>query len=130
MNTKYIGILLMAGKSTRMNGIVKKYYVSTSCNQIVLTNGNDEHILKVAIGYYTFNEFCDAIVGEVSKVVDVGGLTYKDEYVGINTMNTAPKTSNQIRNGLERQKQLYHTIPNIPLEPDIATDIIHFETFV
>ena len=47
----------------------------------------------------------------------------------INTMNTAPKTSNQIRNGLERQKQLYHTIPNIPLEPDIATDIIHFETF-
>lgn len=44
--------------------------------------------------------------------------------------NTAPKTSNQIRNGLERQKQLYHTIPNIPLEPDIATDIIHFETFV
>lgn len=48
----------------------------------------------------------------------------------INTMNTAPKTSNQIRNGLERQKQLYHTIPNIPLEPDIATDIIHFETFV
>ena len=47
------------------------------------------NILKVAIGYYTFNEFCDAIVGEVSKVVDVGGLTYKDEYVGINTMNTA-----------------------------------------
>lgn len=28
MNTKYIGILLMAGKSTRMNGIVKQYYVS------------------------------------------------------------------------------------------------------
>ena len=48
----------------------------------------------------------------------------------INTMNTALKTSNQIRNGLERQKQLYHTIPNIPLEPDIGTDIIHFETFV
>ena len=69
--------------------VIKKYYVSTNCNQIVLTNGNDEHILKVAIGYYTFNEFCDAIVGEVSKVVDVGGLTYKDEYVGINTMNTA-----------------------------------------
>lgn len=41
--------------------------------------------------------------------------------------NTAPKTSNQIRNGLERQKQLYHTIPNIPLEPDIATDIIHLK---
>lgn len=28
MNTKYIGILLMAGKSTRMNGIVKQYYAS------------------------------------------------------------------------------------------------------
>ena len=41
-----------------------------------------------------------------------------------------PKDIQPIRNGLERQKQLYHTIPNIPLEPDIATDIIHFETFV
>ncbi len=24
--------------------VIKKYYVSTSCNQIVLTNGNDEHL--------------------------------------------------------------------------------------
>ena len=24
--------------------VIKKYYVSTNCNQIVLTNGNDEHL--------------------------------------------------------------------------------------
>ena len=59
-----------------------------SCNQIVLTNGRDEYILKIPVGYYTFNEFCEAIAREMNKYVDIAGLIYKDEYIGMNTMNT------------------------------------------
>ena len=49
MNTKYIGILLMAGKSTRMNGIVKQYYVSKDDDEPMYI-----HSLKTLVSFVDY----------------------------------------------------------------------------
>lgn len=41
--------------------VIKKYCVSESCNQIGLSNGSVEYILKIPTDYYTFNGFCEAV---------------------------------------------------------------------
>lgn len=69
--------------------LIKKYYVSGSCNQIVLTNGVVEHLIHIPVGYYTFDEFCERIMNETNEYVSIGGMTLKDEYIALNTMNTS-----------------------------------------
>ena len=39
----------------------KRYYVSTTCNQIVVTNGTVRHVLSVPTGYCTYHKFIEAV---------------------------------------------------------------------
>ena len=47
----------------------KRYYMSSSCNQVVVTNGTDSHVLILPSGYYTFTEFIEAVGAEMVKKV-------------------------------------------------------------
>ena len=37
------------------------FFLSTSCNQIVVTNGTMSHVLSMPTGYYTFSKFIEAV---------------------------------------------------------------------
>ena len=37
------------------------FFLSTSCNQIVVTNGTMSHVLSMPTGYYTFSKFLEAV---------------------------------------------------------------------
>ena len=59
----------------------KRYYLSTNCNQIVVSNGNVRYLLSIPTGYYTFIEFIEAIDIELGEVVSLVSTTIKNEYV-------------------------------------------------
>lgn len=69
--------------------VIKKYCVSESCNQIGLSNGSVEYILKIPTDYYTFNGFCEAVQETINEYVHIGQISYKDEYIGFSIVNTA-----------------------------------------
>ena len=37
------------------------FFLSTSCNQIVVTNGTMSHVLSMPTGYYTFSKFIEVV---------------------------------------------------------------------
>ena len=39
----------------------RRYYVSRTCNQIVVTNGTTRYVLSIPTGYYTYLEFIEAV---------------------------------------------------------------------
>ena len=47
----------------------KRYYMSSSCNQVVVSNGTESRVLKLPIGYYTFTEFIEVVGAEMVKVL-------------------------------------------------------------
>ena len=62
----------------------KRYYLSTTCNQIAVTNGTVTHVLSIPTGYYTYLEFIEAVGVELGKVVTLVSMTIEDEYVMFN----------------------------------------------
>ena len=62
----------------------KRYYMSTSCNHMVVTNGNDSHMLTLPTGYYTFTEFIEAVGAEMVKVLPLISMTIEDDHVRFN----------------------------------------------
>ena len=47
------------------------FFLSTSCNQIVVTNDTMSYVLSMFTGYYTFLEFIEAIGSEMVKVLSI-----------------------------------------------------------
>ena len=47
----------------------KRYYMSSSCNQVVVSDGTYSHMLTLPTGYYTFSEFIEAVGNEKVKVL-------------------------------------------------------------
>ena len=62
----------------------KRYYMSSSCNQVVVTNGTDSHVLTLPTGYYTFSEFIEAVGAEMVKVLPLVSMTIEDDHVRFN----------------------------------------------
>ena len=62
----------------------KRYYLSTNCNQIVVSNGNVRYLLSIPTGYYTYDEFIEAIDIELGEVVSLVSTIIEDEYVIFN----------------------------------------------
>ena len=66
----------------------KRYYMSTSCNHMVVTNGNDSHMLTLPTGYYTFTEFIEAVGAEMVKVLPLISMTIEDDHVRFNVQGS------------------------------------------
>ena len=43
----------------------KQYYMSSSCNHLVVSDGEESHVLTLSVGYYTFGEFIEAVGAEI-----------------------------------------------------------------
>ena len=65
----------------------KRCYLSTTCNQIVVTNGSASHVLSIPTGYYTFTEFIESVSVELNKHVSTPSITLVDEYAQFNTID-------------------------------------------
>ena len=62
----------------------KRYYMSSSCNHVVVTDGTDSHMLILPTGYYTFSEFIEAVGAEMVKVLPLTSMTIEDDHVRFN----------------------------------------------
>ena len=47
----------------------RRYFLSTSCSQGVVTIDETFHVLSMSIGYYLYPEFIDAVSSEMVKVI-------------------------------------------------------------
>ena len=47
------------------------FFLSTSCNQIVVTSGTTSYELSMPTGYYTFLKFIESIGSEMVKVLSI-----------------------------------------------------------
>ena len=62
----------------------RRYYLSSSCNQVVVTDSRDSHMLTMPTGYYTFSEFIEAVGTEMVKVLPLILMTIEDDHVSFN----------------------------------------------
>ena len=61
------------------------YFLSTVCNQVVVTNGTVCHVLSMHQGYYyTFSKFIEAVCSEMVNVLPFVSMTIEDKYVAFN----------------------------------------------
>ena len=60
------------------------FFLSTSCNQIVVTNGTMSHVLSMFTVYYSFLEFIESIGSEMVKVLSIVSIMIENEYVTFN----------------------------------------------
>ena len=62
----------------------RRYFLSSVCNQGVVTNDETFHILSMSIGYDLYLEFIDALGSEMVKVLPLVLMTIEEEYVELN----------------------------------------------
>ena len=62
----------------------KRYYLSSSCNHVVVTDSRESHMLTLPVGYYTFSEFIEAVGAEMVKVLPLTSMTIEDDHVRFN----------------------------------------------
>ena len=62
----------------------RRYYLSFSCNQVVVTDGKDSHVLTMPTGYFTFSEFIEAVGVDIVKVLPLISMTIEDNHVRFN----------------------------------------------
>ena len=67
----------------------RRYYLSSSCNQVVVTDSRDSHVLIMPTGYYTFSEFIEAIGVEMVKVLPLISMTIEDDHVRFNDQSNS-----------------------------------------
>ena len=60
------------------------FFLSTSCNQIVVTNGTMSHVLSMFAEYYSFLKFIEAAGSEMVKVLSIVSIMIENEYVTFN----------------------------------------------
>ena len=61
-----------------------RYYMSSSCNQVVVSDGTYSHVLTLPTGYHTFTEFIKAVGAEMVKVLPLTSMTIEDDHVRFN----------------------------------------------
>ena len=62
----------------------RRYYLSSSCNHVVVTDGRDSYVLTMPTGYYTFSKFIEAVGVEMVKVLPLISMTIEDDHVRFN----------------------------------------------
>ena len=62
----------------------RRYYLSSSCNQVAATDSRDSHVLTMPTEYYTFFEFIEAVGVAMVKVLPLISMTIEDDYVRFN----------------------------------------------
>ena len=55
-------------------------FLSTSCNQVVVTNGTISYVLSILTGYCTYSEFIEAIDVEMVKVLPLISMTFDEDH--------------------------------------------------
>ena len=69
----------------------RRYFLSASCNQVVVTNGTTSYVLSMPTGYYTFSEFIEAVGVEMVKVLPLVSVTISEDHASFNiTKNSVP----------------------------------------
>lgn len=68
--------------------IIKRYYLTSSANQIVVTRDTTHYTLVIPTGYYTFAEFIEAVRDELTKVIPVVSTQTTTQYITFNVTNT------------------------------------------
>ena len=67
----------------------RRYYMSSSCNQVVVTDSRDSHVLTMPTGYYTFSKFIEAVGVEMVKVLPLILMTIEDDHVSFNDQSNS-----------------------------------------
>ena len=62
----------------------RRYFLSTSCNQRVVTNSTTSHVLSMSTGNYTLLEFIEAVNSEMLNVLSIVSMKILKEYVKFN----------------------------------------------
>ena len=60
------------------------FFLSTSCNQIVVTNGTTSYVLSMFSEYYTFLEFIEVVNNKMFIVLSIVSMKIEKKYVTIN----------------------------------------------
>ena len=60
------------------------FFLSTSCNQRVVTNSTTSHVLSMPTRYYTFLEFIEVVNNEMVMVLSIVSMKIEKEYVTFN----------------------------------------------
>ena len=68
--------------------IIKRYYLTSSANQLVVTTDTTHYTLVIPTGYYTFADFIEAVRDELTKVIPVVSTQTTTQYVAFNVTNT------------------------------------------
>ena len=61
--------------------IIKRYFLSTNANKLVVSNGTNSYTLVVPTGYYTFTEFYETVGREMVKVIPLERMKIHTEYI-------------------------------------------------
>ena len=66
-------------------GNPQRYFLSTVCNQIVVTNDTISHVLSIPMSQnYTYLEFIESVDSDMVKVLSLVSMTIEEEYVRFN----------------------------------------------
>ena len=65
------------------------HYLSSSCNQVVVTDSRDSHVLTMPTIYYTFSEFIEAVGIDMVKVLPLISMTIEDDHVRFNDQSNS-----------------------------------------
>ena len=78
-NTPEIQSILGFESSVLVKGLdnTRRYFLNSSCNQIVVTNGTVCHVLSILTGYYTYLEFIEAVGSKMMKVPPLVSKTFE-----------------------------------------------------
>ena len=64
---------------------LRHYFLSTVCDQGVVTNGTVRFVLSMSTGYNTYLEFIEAVGSEMMKVLTIISMTIiEEEYMKLN----------------------------------------------
>ena len=85
-NAPEIKSILGFESDTLVKGVdnLRRYYLCSSCSQVVVTDGTVLHVLSMPTGYYTFSEFIEAVGNEMVIVLSLISMTINDNHVLFN----------------------------------------------
>lgn len=80
---KIVQRILGFDKSVIIKGseTIKKYFLSTSANKLVVTNGSVSHVITIPSTYYTFTQFYETVGKELNKVIPITRMRIHTEYI-------------------------------------------------
>lgn len=83
LRAKILQRILGFDKSVIIKGsdTIKKYFLSTTANKLVVTNGSVSHVITIPSAYYTFTQFYEAVGTELNKVIPITRMRIHTEYI-------------------------------------------------